>query len=279
MAQGAACARDGARVCNSVHALLELLRESQRRSAAADERLHRARDDCAMAQQAQARLGSDAERLARELAALQEQHRQLALRLRRAEDDAKAAGDALKKARADAAFVKTHAAHENKRRDRDVAALRERLAKLVQDKSSERKMGLVLASQLQRPSGERGKWASAAKAEDDLSRLLLLQADARTRDLAAENSELRAALAALHRDLAAALNSDPPPPLRLAAGGGGENSGSAGAHHSTTLADGHFELPAALALPAACADGAAALKTLASQREALAATLRRFAVR
>lgn len=150
----------GARIINVIQRLLEQNREAAQKLSALQDNLHRALDDAAMLRQAQARHEEEKQRLNKDAGAQEELYRQMSLKYRKLDESLRAAVEANKKLNSNLQYIKTHHSHDAKKKEREITLMKDKLAKLVQEKSHERKMGMFLINQLQRQDGKRGTWAN-----------------------------------------------------------------------------------------------------------------------
>ncbi|KAH9498499.1 hypothetical protein Btru_007655 [Bulinus truncatus] len=96
--------------------------------------------------------------------------------------------------------------HEQKKREREVLKLKERLHQLLSDKVPDRKVGMDLQNVISRNEGRRSTWkSSSGKQEEEMYYQIISNYEERHQELVLENGELRDCLLSFQRELSALL--------------------------------------------------------------------------
>ncbi|RUS81350.1 hypothetical protein EGW08_010882 [Elysia chlorotica] len=96
--------------------------------------------------------------------------------------------------------------HDNKKREREIISLKERLHQLLADKVPDRKVGMDLRNVLSSGEGRRATWkTNQAKLEEEMYQLVVSNYEERHRELMLENEDLRDCLLSLQRQLSGLL--------------------------------------------------------------------------
>ncbi|KAK0040377.1 afadin- and alpha-actinin-binding protein [Biomphalaria pfeifferi] len=92
--------------------------------------------------------------------------------------------------------------HEQKKREREVFKLKERLHQLLSDKVPERKVGMDLQNVIGRDEGRRSTWkSSSGKQEEEMYQLIIANYEEKHKELMLENGDLRDCLLSLQKEL------------------------------------------------------------------------------
>ncbi|KAK7483461.1 hypothetical protein BaRGS_00025260 [Batillaria attramentaria] len=96
--------------------------------------------------------------------------------------------------------------HEQKKKEREINKLKDRLHQLLMDKNPDRRVGMDLMNTVQNTEGKRAQWKTGlSKQEEEMYQMLIRNYEERHRELVLENTELRDCLLTMQRELSTLL--------------------------------------------------------------------------
>eukprot|EP00050_Salpingoeca_kvevrii_P017267 m.63533 g.63533 ORF g.63533 m.63533 type:complete len:512 (+) comp7463_c0_seq1:103-1638(+) len=235
-------------IVNCLYKLIELHRDDMAKLEQSDVRHRKINTELFDLRSAHDRLKEAQVELERETAEFQEKARKVSMRNKNLTNELKATQDELRRLKSDTQRRNSQYHHELKKKDVELEKLKQRMVKLLQDKTRDRVTDLELANNVQRIGGRRGQWANSERfgplgmsrsyrltrldrAEEDLHRAVVANYEEKQKELMSENESLRSSLALLERDLLGLLRAV-------------ERKGTDAASASNALLDGTHEIGA-----------------------------------
>ncbi|KAK1269143.1 hypothetical protein QJS04_geneDACA006894 [Acorus gramineus] len=195
-----------ARTCNCIYSLLQQRQRDIEFRESSNEQRQRSLSDIS-------RLEAKVERLEGQLAAKDRELATLTRNEAKAKAGSKALIDKLQQERDEfqrmvigCQQVRTQQIHELKKKEKEYIKLQERLNQVLMEKKKESRSGMEIMNLLQKEGRQRGTW-NGKKADSDFYKMIVDAYELKKQELMAENSDLRALLRSMQKDMREFLNS------------------------------------------------------------------------
>ncbi|CAL1545496.1 unnamed protein product [Lymnaea stagnalis] len=203
---GTKCTSDIVFFINSIHDLLTLYHKTKTIKEDLENRNHRLTCEVDHHKTTHLRVSRLQEQTDKELDQEREKFRQLNQKYKQVSNKWKSEKEDVKRLTAVIHSRDLQHKHEQKKKEREVQRLKDRLNQLLSDKAPDRKVGMDLRNVVGRNEGRRATWKSGSgKQEEEMYHLLINNYEDRHRELMQENGELRDCLLSLQRELSALL--------------------------------------------------------------------------
>ncbi|XP_064625016.1 afadin- and alpha-actinin-binding protein B-like [Lineus longissimus] len=199
---------------NNMHELLKLHQKSSRIREDLETNKQRTDNDIDHLQQHTVRLKETCKEYEREIGRFEEKERQVLNKNKSLVNKLKAEKDEVKRLLSVIAHRDAQFKHDQKKKEREINKLKERLHQQLTDKNQERRIGMDILNSLQRSDGKRGTWKTGSKHEEDMYRLIIGNYEEKQKELMVENDQLRQCLRELQRELISVVNHQPESPLK-----------------------------------------------------------------
>ncbi|GFO05034.1 afadin-and alpha-actinin-binding protein [Plakobranchus ocellatus] len=204
--EGGKCTADMYFYINRLHDLLVLYHKTTSVKEDLETKNHQLSCDTNHHQSTCARLRREQDLLERELAQEKEKSRQINHKYKQLSVKLKTEKEEVKRLLAVMQSRDVQHRHDNKKREREVISLKERLHQLLADKVPDRKVGMDLMNVVSSGEGRRATWKiNQGKLEEEMYQLVIANYEERHKELMIENADLRDCLLSLQRHLSGLL--------------------------------------------------------------------------
>lgn len=206
--ENGSCVADTLFFINRLHDILSLYHKTLAVKEDLETKNHRLSCETNHHQSTCSRLRREKSQLDKEIGQEKEKSRQINLKYKQVNSRLKAEREEVKRLLSVMQSRDVQHKHDNKKREREIISLKERLHQLLADKVPDRKVGMDLRNVLSSSEGRRATWKNNhAKLEEEMYQLVISNYEERHRELMMENEDLRDCLLSLQRQLSELLKS------------------------------------------------------------------------
>ena len=226
---------------NTMYKLLQLYRHSLKSTEQLKEGLQRAKSDHMLQAESKDRLKEDLKSKERAIATVEDQVRQLSAKTKSLSSNLRTEQEEVRRLKLSAQYRETQYSHENKKKEKELEKLKNKLSQSMSAKNADRRMEINMMATLNRADGKRKQWGKPGKSDEEIYGSLLAKYEERQKELMLENESLRESMEGMQMELVGLLNekkaNETPKSVSLLP------SSRSAASPEARLSPGHFQMP------------------------------------